>query len=805
MKLYIARWRHCRLFCSSVSGNRKGLNSSPSQASELGNLLLIASITKTLSESGTYNLNSDTIPLSESLVLQVLQRGSLDASKKMDFFYWCSERPGFKHSSATYSQIIRVLFHSKNRSQLSEDVVRNLVSNMKRDGVIIDPSAFKLVLDAFIQSGQVDSAIEILDQMEELGASLNLQIYNSVLVALVRKNQLSLALSMLYKLLDASTTSGGGMACEALACNELLVALRRAGMKKEFKDVFCNLREKKVVFDTWGYNICIHAFGCWGDLQTSLDLFKEMKDRSLGSSSFNGPDLCTYNSLIQVLCLVGKVKDALTVYEDLRDSGHGPDSFTYRILIQGCSKSYRMEDATKIFNEMQCTGFQADTIVYNSLLNGFLKARKLEEACQLFEKMVQDGVRASSWTYNIMIDGLIKNGRAVAGYTLFCDLKKKGQFVDAVTYSIIILHLSREGQFGAALQLVEEMEARGFLVDLITITALVIGLYKHGRWDSVERLVKHMRDRSLLPYILKWKDKMEASMRSPQIKRDDFSSMFPYKGDFRDLLNLMGSVDLQLDSSTDSDGGKHPNIKIQNSDIDEWSSSPSMDQLADRVKSKNYIFPWFSLSRGKRVQAEGVSSFDIDMVNTYLSIFLSKGKLSLACKLFELFTDMGAHAVSYTYNSIVSSFVKKGYFNVVWGALHDMGEKLYPADIATYNLIIQSLGKMGRADLACSVLDKLMEEGGYLDVVMYNTLINALGKDGRVDEAQKLFQQMNDSGVNPDVVTFNTLIEVHTKVGRLKDARKFLRMMMDAGCLPNHATDTTLDNLRKEIEKLGHQ
>ncbi|GAB2277728.1 hypothetical protein Dimus_012431 [Dionaea muscipula] len=756
------RYRH--FVCAYALGRHPGgWRSKPhrSQAFELGMLLLTASVAKTLSESGTRNLDSASIPLSETLVLRVLERSSLDISKKMDFFTWCSQRPDYKHSAATYSQMFRILCHSRNRRPLCGHEVRDLMGSMKRDGIILGPSTFQLLLDAFIQSGKFHHAIEILDQMEEVGASLNLQIYNSVVVALARKNQLALALSMFTKLLDASAGNVCGVApASSLACNVLLVALRRAGMRKEFTDVFCKLREKMAVLDRRGYNICIHAFGCWGDLQTALHLFKEMKDVSSISDSSTGPDLCTYNSLIHALCLVGKARDALAVVEELKGSGHEPDAFTYRLIIQGCSKSYRIEDATKLFNEMRLNGFHPDTTVYNSLLDGFLKARKLTEACQLFEKMIQDGIRASCCTYNILIDGLIKNGRAVAGYTLFCDLKKKGQFVDAVTYSIVVLHLCREGQFEESLHLVEEMEARGFVVDLVTMTALVMELYKQGRWGSLERLMKHIRDGNLLPDVLKWKAGVEAFLENPQGKRRDFTSLFPRNGD---LKNLVSSMDLQSDSYSGSGCAKNPDVEIQSCKADEWSLSPYLNQLADQVESNNHIFPWFSLSGGKRVRGDGMHTFDIDMVNTYLSIFLAQGNLSLACKLFEIFTDEGVGAVSYTYNSIASSFMKKGYFDEAWGVLQDMSDKLCPADIATYNVIVQNLGKMGRADIANSVLDRLMEDGGYLDVVMYNTLINALGKTGRVDEAQKLFEQMKNSGLNPDIVTFNTLIEVHAK------------------------------------------
>lgn len=666
---------------------------------------------------------------------------------------------------------------------------------MKRDGVALDSSTFKSILDAFVKLGKFDSALEILDHVEKVldmgtnGTSLKPDVNNSILVALVRNNKLSIALTMFVKLLDSSN-NGIQFAPTAIACNELLVGLRKADMRVEFKNVFEKLRvERCFPLDVWGYNICIHAFGSWGELATCLSLFKEMKEKSVSLGGMFNPDLCTYNSLIQVLCFVGKVKDALAVWEDLKGSGHEPDAFSYRIIIQGCCKSYWMNDASKIFSEMQYNGFQPNIVVYNSVLDGFLKARKLTEACQLFEKMVDDGVRASCWTYNILIDGLFKNGRPQAAYVLFNDLKKKGHFVDGITYSIVISHICRAGLLEEALKLMEEMEARAFPVDLVTITSFLVAAYKQGRWDLTDKLMKYIRDGNLMPNVLKWKANMDALMKNPQSREKDFSPMFPAKGDFTEILSLISSDDI-----SDMENLKH--------DTDQWSSSPYMDFLANQVKSSKLLF---KMSRGKRVQDRGMDSFDNDMVNTYLSIFLAKGKLSLACKLFEIFTNLGVNPVSYTYNSMMSSFVKKGYMDEAYGVLHEMGDNFCSADIATYNVMIQGLGNIGRADLACAVLDTLMKEGCYLDIVMYNTLINALGKAGRFNEADKLFQQMRKGGLNPDVVTYNILIEVHAKAGQLKEAYKFLKMMLDAGCVPNHVTDTILDFLDKQITQLKYQ
>ena len=84
---------------------------------------------------------------------------------------------------------------------------------------------------------------------------------------------------------------------DSIALNELLITLRKADMRREFKQVFDKLRGKKdFELDTCGYNICIHSFGCWGDLGASLSLFKEMKqkEKSLSSGSLGVPITVSY-------------------------------------------------------------------------------------------------------------------------------------------------------------------------------------------------------------------------------------------------------------------------------------------------------------------------------------------------------------------------------------------------------------------------------------------------------------------------------------------------------------------------------
>ncbi|CAL9039949.1 pentatricopeptide repeat-containing protein At4g01570 [Musa acuminata AAA Group] len=757
-------------------------------ASELGDLLLAAALSKSFSRSPPAAPALDG-PLHEAAALHVLRRPSLPAASKLSFFRWATSSGGYSPSPAAFSALLRSL--TRSRPPLLDPLRPLLRQALSSSPAAVDPPTFRSVLDAFIRSGRFDSAIAALDDAEELAGSraaaglLTPRTYTSIVLALLQKSQLPLALVLLRKLLRASALP------DTLACNQLLAALRNADRRDEFRSLFDELSQKGFLFDTWTYNICIHAFGSWGQLGVALSLFKEMKSKGPRVV----PDLCTYNSVVGALCVAGKIADALIVYKEIKESGLEPDKFMYHTLIYGCCKAFRVDEAVRVFNEMEYNNVRADTVVYNTLLDGLMKVRKLDKACQLFERMVSDGIRASCCSYNILIDGLFKNGRQAAGFVLFTELKKKGQFVDAITYSIVVQHLCKEGRVVEALELVKETEERGLAVDLVTITSVLIGLHKSGRWDSSEQLLKYVRDTAMLPNVLRWKANMDSLMKAPQDKGKDYTAMFPSAGSLSDIMSWINPTP----SADTADANSEAESK------DEWSLTPYLDKLADKCDSFGTNSRPLTDFRGLRVQEKRGGSFDIDMVNTYLSIFLAKGKLSLACKLFEIFTTLGREPMSYTYNSLLSSFVKKGYLADAWGILEDMGDKNCPADIATYNLIVQGLGKMGKAELACAVLDQLSSKGGYLDIVMYNTLIHALGRAGRLDESNKLFEQMVGSGINPDVVTFNTLIEVHAKAGKVKEAYMFLRKMLAAGCSPNHVTDTTLDFLEMEIERLRYQ
>ncbi|KAJ8551652.1 hypothetical protein K7X08_021667 [Anisodus acutangulus] len=335
-----------------------------------------------------------------------------------------------------------------------------------------------------------------------------------------------------------------------------------------------------------------------------------MKERG----SWFSPDLCTYNSLIHVLCLLGKVNDAIVVWEELKgSSGLEPDAYTYRIVIQGCSKAYRINDAIKVFSEMQYNDIRPDTIVYNSLLDGLLKERKLTDACNLFQKMIEDdGIRASCWTYNILIDGLFKNGRALVAYTLFCDLKKKSNnFVDG----------------------------------------------GEAHWDYTERLMKHIRDSNLVPIIIRWKDK-DAEIHYQE--SDPWSSS-PYM----DMLANKVSSQSNATRKFSLTGGR----RIDTKGADSFDIDMEMDEKVCPSDVATYNIIIQGLGKMGRDDLAGAvldklmkqgGYLDIVMYNTLINALGKAGRIEEVNKLFQQMKDSGINPDVVTYNTLIEVHAKAG-------------------------------------------------------------------------------------------------------------------------------------------------
>ncbi|KAM7517938.1 hypothetical protein LguiB_016900 [Lonicera macranthoides] len=124
------------------------------------------------------------------------------------------------------------------------------------------------------------------------------------------------------------------------------------------------------------------------------------------------PNCATFNTLIRVLCLDGKLAGAVRFLDELARGGFEPNLITSEdntISQMGNITDDIMElDAAKeLLLSLPLKGLQPNTCSYNIMISGLCKEGKLKEANTLFNKMEEKGCLPDGHTYNIIVQAFI--------------------------------------------------------------------------------------------------------------------------------------------------------------------------------------------------------------------------------------------------------------------------------------------------------------------------------------------------------------------------------------------------------------
>ena len=63
------------------------------------------------------------------------------------------------------------------------------------------------------------------------------------------------------------------------------------------------------------------------------------------------PNVVSYNAMLSVCGKCGRVEEAISLFEEMKEEGVEPDHFTYSILISTCESQSMESKAIKLFEE----------------------------------------------------------------------------------------------------------------------------------------------------------------------------------------------------------------------------------------------------------------------------------------------------------------------------------------------------------------------------------------------------------------------------------------------------------------------
>ncbi|KAE9600766.1 hypothetical protein Lal_00011344 [Lupinus albus] len=244
-----------------------------------------------------------------------------------------------------------------------------------------------------------------------------------------------------------------------------------------------------------------YVFGCLldalcknGSIKEAASLFEDMRFRF-------PPTVKHFTSLLYGWCREGKLIEAKHVLVQMKDAGIEPDIVVYNNLLSGYALAGKLGDAYHLLNEMRTKGCEPNATSYTILIQSLCKHDKLEEAMRIFVEMQRNGCEADTVTYTTLISGFCKWGKIERGYQLLGQMIQQGHSPNQLTYQHIMLAHEKKEELEKCMELVKEMHKIDCAPDLNIYNTVIRLACKLGEIKEGVRLWNEMEASGLSPDI----------------------------------------------------------------------------------------------------------------------------------------------------------------------------------------------------------------------------------------------------------------------------------------------------------------
>ncbi|XP_026663464.2 pentatricopeptide repeat-containing protein At4g17616 isoform X2 [Phoenix dactylifera] len=261
------------------------------------------------------------------------------------------------------------------------DKLSNFFINIQKDVDSKEANLCLDVMDACIQLGLLDTAHDILDNMEGAGILIGSKTYISLLRSYCRENMLE-------------------------ESKVLLKQMRKVGL-------FVNISDEQALFQ------CVSEDGAANpcDKITASSVGKshlvEYLDRELREEYSKCHLIYEFNSSIQFFCKAKMIEDALKTFKRMKQRNIQPTVQTFSHLVYGYSLLKMYREITILWGEirrrLEDGVLVVDRDLFELLLWNFLKGGYFERVLEIINCMIKQNMYIDKWKYKREFLKLHKN------------------------------------------------------------------------------------------------------------------------------------------------------------------------------------------------------------------------------------------------------------------------------------------------------------------------------------------------------------------------------------------------------------
>ncbi|TYH03253.1 hypothetical protein ES288_A09G205500v1 [Gossypium darwinii] len=372
------------------------------------------------------------VPLTTPLVLELLQRLSLEEKLAFRFFTWAASQQDYAHQPQASTQMIDICPYKVKQFR----VVCDMLDYMKRSNRNAVP---------------VEVLLHILRQYTEKHLT-HLQKFAKKKKIRVKTQPEINAFNLLLDALCKWRVKP-----DANSYNILFFGWCRVRNPKRGMSVLEEMIQLGHTPDNFTYNTAIDAFCKAGMVTEAAELSKcfELIGHMMNSGCL--PDVSTFKELIEGMSSAGKIEEAYKFLEEMGNKGYPPDIVTYNCFFKVLCDNKKCDEALRLYQRMIDVGCMPSVQTYNMLISMFFQIGDLDGVFETWQEMDRRGCAQDIDTYCIMIDGLFSCNKVEDACFVLEDVINKGLKLPYPKFDSFLMQLSAIGNLQAIHKLSEHM------------------------------------------------------------------------------------------------------------------------------------------------------------------------------------------------------------------------------------------------------------------------------------------------------------------------------------------------------------
>jgi len=298
------------------------------------------------------------------------------------------------------------------------------------------------MLDALVCNGEVDQAVELLQEWKRRWGQPNAIMCSTVIKGFAGRGQHVRALEMLRDLRAA------GLKLTIAVYNTVLDAHARAGAVQGIAEVVELMEKDGLAPDTISWATIIKGYCQKGDLEKAFEVFRSTLKAS-GSK-----DSMIYNNILDGCIQHNRFDMADRLVEEMETSRIVPSSYTYGILVKLYSRRRQVNKAFEVIERWSKKFHVApNNQVRTCLMCACLNANSPDRALQVFEELRASPCGADGKAYSSLITGLVRHQRLSKAVSLVEEAyglegkhsMPRGQSLETAAMEKLVTALAQQG------------------------------------------------------------------------------------------------------------------------------------------------------------------------------------------------------------------------------------------------------------------------------------------------------------------------------------------------------------------------